>query len=145
MIVNWKDVIKTDNCNNFYNGGWVKEVTGVDTSKSNGYCFEGDFVSGANKGLVECGDGYYIVCSVEGSRKNQYKDVAMFQIAGDKVEKIIDWVTGNDWALKIRDRVAELLYLNFEDETEKNLLSGIFDEDLIAELKKRGYKVEKKQ
>mgnify|MGYP000995724583 CR=1 FL=1 len=109
MILNWKDVIKSDG-NSFYNGGWVKKVTSVDVSKSNGYAFDGGFVNYAAKGSqVECADGLYIVCSVEGSRKNQQKEVAVYRITGDQVTKEIDWVTGNDWALKIRDQIAELL------------------------------------
>ncbi len=109
MIINWKEIISSDSRNNFYNGGWVKQATGVDKSQGNGYCFEGDFVSRAINGLTECGDGLYIVCSVEGSRKNQEKRVAVYRVAGEQVERVIDWVYGNDWALQIRDQVAELL------------------------------------
>lgn len=132
MILNWKEIIRADTGDyEFYNGGWVKEVTAVDKSKSNGYAFEGRFVN-PKDGLSECGNGLYIVCSIEGSRKNQKKCVAVFEIKNDEVTKAIDWVQGNDWALKIRDRVAELL-----DQPKENPLAKYSTEELLAELKRR--------
>ena len=133
MILNWKKIIEDDSGDyNFYNGGWVKEVTAVDKSKSNGYAFEGRFVNPIN-GLSECRDGLYIVCSIEGSRRRQKKCVAVFEIKDDEVTKVIDWVEGNDWALKIRDRVAELL-----NQPKENPLAKYSTEELLAELKRRG-------
>ena len=133
MILNWKEVIQDDTGDyEFYNGGWVKEVTGVDKSKSNGYAFEGRFVNPIS-GLSECGDGLYIVCSIEGSRRHQKKCVAVFEIKDDEVTKVINWVEGNDWALKIRDRVAELL-----NQPKENPLAKYSTEELLAELKRRG-------
>lgn len=129
MILNWKEHTKE----RFYNGGWVKKVTGVDMSKSNGYCFDGQFVSGAaNNRLTECEDGYYIVCDIGGSRKNQRKNVAVFKIAGEEVTQVVDWVEGRDWALQIREKVAELL------DEKPNPLAGYSTEDLLAELRSRG-------
>jgi hypothetical protein len=104
-IINWREVTKAS----FYNGGWVKSVTAVDKSQSNGYCFEGDFISGAEQGLTEVGDGFYIVCDVQGSRKHHRKYYAVYEVQGDEVTQVLDWVQGRDWALQIRDRVADLL------------------------------------
>lgn len=132
MVINWKDVISADGGNNFYNGGWVKKVTGVDASKPNGYCFEGDFVNNSTRGLAECSDGLYLVCSIQGSRKNQRKEVAAYRITGEQVERVSDWVQGNDWALKIRAKVAELL------DSKPNPLAGYSTEELLAELRSRG-------
>ena len=137
MIINWKEIIDQDNGNCFYNGGWVKKVTSVDKTKSNGYAFDGEFVN-PKDGLSECGNGYYIICSVEGSRKSQVKMVAVFEINGDTVEKVIDWVEGNDWALKIRDKVAELLEA---PKPEVNPLAAYSTEQLLAELRRRGIEV----
>lgn len=109
MIINWKNVIGEDSKYSFYNGGWVKQVTGIDKSQSDGYCFRGEFVRGATEGKVELDDGYYIVCSIEGSRKNQRKEYAVYRIIGGQVEKAIGWVCGRDWALQIRDQLADLL------------------------------------
>ena len=139
MIINWKEAIEQDvsgGC--FYNGGWVKTVTAVDKSKSNGYAFEGEFVSGATKGLTECADGYYLVCSVEGSRKNQRKEVALFRISGDTVDRLTDWACGNDWSLKLRDKVADLLAAPTE---EVNPLEGFTAEQLLEELARRGVEI----
>lgn len=104
-IVNWNEAIK----GGFYNGGWVKVVAGVDKSQSNGYCFEGGFISGAVDGMVEVDDGLYIVCSIGGSRRNQHKEYAVYKVSGDEVTQVLGWVDGRDWALKLRDKVAELL------------------------------------
>ena len=133
MILNWKKIIEDDTGDyEFYNGGWVKEVTGVDKSKSNGYAFEGRFVNPIN-GLSECEDGLYIVCSIEGSRRRHKKCVAVFEIKDEEVTKAIDWVEGNDWALQIRDRVAELL-----DQPKESPLAKYSTEELLEELKRRG-------
>ena len=138
MILNWKEIIEDDTGDyEFYNGGWVKEVTGVDKSKSNGYAFEGRFVNPIG-GLSECGDGLYIVCSIEGSRRRQKKCVAVFEIKDDEVTKVIDWVEGNDWALQIRDRVAELL-----DQPKENPLAKYSTEELLEELKRRGMQIDR--
>jgi len=102
MIINWKEIIGQEQKGisgnySFYNGGWVKKVEAVDKSQSNGYCFEGKFVRGATEGMVEIGDGFYIVCSIEGSRKNQRKEYAVYRLTGEQVDRIIGWVTGKDW------------------------------------------------
>ncbi len=49
---------------------------------------------------------------------------------------MIDWVEGNDWALKIRDRVAELL-----DQPKESPLAKFSTEELLAELKRRGIQI----
>jgi len=137
MILNWQEVIYDDTADYaFYNGGWVKKVKRVDKSKTNGYAFEGTFINPID-GLSECRDGIYIVCSIEGSRKHQKKCVAVFRIKDDKVTKVIDWVEGGDWALKIRDRVAELLG------QEENPLEKYSTEELLAELQRRGIQIDR--
>lgn len=110
-IVNWRDIVRDSRRDGtaFYNGGWVKAITAVDKGKSNGYCFAGGFISGAVDGMVEVEDGLYITCSIAGSRKNQNKEYAVYQVSGDEVTQVLDWVDGRDWALKLRDKVAELL------------------------------------
>ena len=64
--------------------------------------------------------------------KNQRKEVAAYRITGEQVERVSDWVQGNDWALKIRAKVAELL------DSKPNPLAGYSTEDLLAELRSRG-------
>lgn len=134
MIINWEDIIRKDKVGDFYNGGWVKRAISVDMSKSNGYAFEGSFINNAKDGLTECGDGLYIVCSVEGSRKNQMKHVAVYEITGENVIKVIDTVKGNDWALQIKNKVNELLTVKSK---EVNELEKFSTEQLVDELKRR--------
>jgi hypothetical protein len=110
-IINWREKAGAS----FYNGGWVKTVTGIDKTKSNGYCFEGDFISGADKGLTEVDDGFYIVCDIQGSRRHPERNFGLFQVQGDNVEQVLDWVQGGDWALQIRDKVADILAADQED------------------------------
>lgn len=135
MIIDWTNTIKKDKVGDFYNGGWVKKVSAVDTNKSNGYAFEGSFINNAKDGLTECGDGLYIVCSVEGSRKNQTKQVAVYEIVGENVTRVVDMVKGNDWALQIKGKVNDLLKIEKE---QINELEKFSTEQLVAELKRRG-------
>lgn len=139
MLINWWELLKAERTQTpFYNGGWVKQVTDVDLTQKAGYAFSGDFVSNArDNGLTECPDGYYIVCTIEGSRKSQDKYVAVYHVDGDQVTKALDWVKGDDWALQIRGQVVELL------EIVPNPLAVFSNEELAAELRSRGFRVDR--
>lgn len=138
MIINWKDKLAAEKINHnspiMYNGGWIKKVISVDQSKTNGYAFAGEFLSGVDTGVVEMTDGIYIVCSVDGSRSRQEKNVSVWRVTGDELTQEIDWVTGRDWALQVRDRVADLLS---QAPGTKNPLAQYSIEDLLAEIERR--------
>lgn len=140
MLINWWKLLNEERAQPpFYNGGWVKQVVDVDLKQRAGYAFSGNFVSNArDNGLTECPDGYYIVCTIEGSRKNQNKYIAVYKIEGEQVTKALDWVKGDDWALQIRDKVVKLL------EVAPNPLSRFSTEELVAELNARGLHVDRK-
>ena len=87
----------------------MKRVFGVDASGTNGFCFRGGFVPGAVDGLAECADGFYIVCSVGCNCRFPQKFYAVYQVCDGVVEKLIDWVRGRDWALRIRDELSLLI------------------------------------
>ena len=93
----------------YYNGGWVKEVKSVDQTKSNGYAFEGDFVG--KSGLVDVEPGYFVICNISGSRKHKQKRYFFVKVNLDgSFESIFEQaITGRDWALQVRDEIAELV------------------------------------
>lgn len=135
MILNWSDIISADAGYNFYYGGWVKRVDSIDDSKANGYAFIGDFVRRAITGFSECHNGFYLVCSIEGGRRGQVKKVSMWQVSGAHIERVTDWVSGEDWALKLRLKAQHILAE--ADGEAANPLSGFTTEQLLAELKRR--------
>jgi len=86
---------------------WRKLLTGVDTSHTNGYAFQGSWLY--KDSLVEIEDRSYILMyDVVGSRKHCHPEVDVFQAQGEDLVDIGISASGNDWALKIRDRVSKL-------------------------------------
>lgn len=109
-IVDFKEFVKEYTNSPYYNGGWVKKVDSVDLTKSNGYCFVGDFIT--KEGLVEIEPGYYIICDIEGSRHHPEKSYLFVKVSenGDINEVFDDgWIYGRDWALKLRDRINQII------------------------------------
>ena len=110
---------------------WCKHITSVDTSKSNGYAFDGSFLK--NNVLTELPEGSVIVQVYPcGSVKNGYQRGRLFRIEGEELVEHID----EDWRdsfLLIRDKAEELL-----GNQPASPLAGFSDEDLIAEIKRRG-------
>ena len=86
---------------------WAKLVKSVDTSKTNGYAFEGNFLTPGRKAEVET--GILIVYGEEGSRANRKPVVAVVRVKEDASLEEILRVYGMDWVLEIRDKVAELV------------------------------------
>jgi len=83
---------------------WTKTLVAVDASKTNGYCFEGEFVSG----LAELPVGTILLhYHEEGSRGNHDPYVDLWKVSTEGLEKLAEY--GNlpeKWALAIRDKVA---------------------------------------
>lgn len=115
--------------------GWTKHVTAVDTSKDNGYAFEGDFV---NDGEHDLEVGAVLVSKdPAGSVKHGYHVGCCGVVQTDGG---IKWVTDREYKwredfLSFRDLVAK--HLN----QEINPLADVSDEALIAEVKRRGISV----
>lgn len=91
---------------------WAKVVEDVDKRQSNGFCFLGDFIA---NGTVEISNDKPLVvllATTDGSRRYQTITYNVLVIHPDgRIEKT--GITTDDnargWALRIRDRVAELL------------------------------------
>ena len=90
---------------------WVKQVENVDTEVANGYAFEGKFI---NEGTIEIAvePAVFLVKTVRGSRKYQTATYNVVIMDGDGKLSLADIRTTDakpGWALRIRDKVAELV------------------------------------
>lgn len=122
---------------------WRKLLTQVDKTKANGYAFVGEWLRAGERAELEVGS--FILCYDEpGSVKNWYPVVRMFKVEND-LDEVYRW-EGNtrerSWALAVRDNIAAILAeAQGQEPEEGSLLAGISDEELITELKRRGYTV----
>lgn len=90
-----------------YNGGWLKTVTGLDKSLTNGFSIEGHFVkSGDFK--MDYSHGLYLDCSKDGSRKNQVWNYHLFRVDDDGfhlLQTVEDG--GRNWACDFWELIDE--------------------------------------
>lgn len=91
---------------------WIKQVTGVDKEKSNGYAFKGSFLKAGS--TVELPVGTLLLYYYgDGSMKNYTVEVEVHRVTPEGL-KATDIKTSRDnrkvggWALDIRDKLAEL-------------------------------------
>lgn len=94
-----------------FSSNWVKEVTAVDATQPNGYCFVGKFI---NDGTVEIEKGkhVYLVAGTSGSRKHNTTEYRVVTMDTDGTLHKSKIHTNNDkagWSLRIRDQIAALL------------------------------------
>jgi len=123
---------------------WAKTIERVDQSATNGYAFVGDFVrSGTVE--VEIAPRAYLVMTTAGSRQYQtatYRVVVMDAAGALAATDIVTTSATPGWALRIRDRVAELLQA-LQQQEAPDPLADVETDALIAELARRGYTVSK--
>lgn len=89
---------------------WTKILDRVDTSKANGYAFEGTFVH--LRAFIEVPIGTWFLAYGEmGSRRHATPVVALYRAGEHGLVKVAEYNTLPDigWALKIRDEVATLV------------------------------------
>jgi len=122
---------------------WRKLLTQVDKTQANGYAFVGEWLRAGERAELEVGS--FIFCYDEaGSVKNWYPVVRMFRVGAENdLEEVYRW-EGNarecSWALAVRDEIAAILEAQGQ-KPEEGPLAGFSDEELIAELERRGYTV----
>ena len=132
---------------------WRKLLTQVDKTKANGYAFIGNWLRAGERAELKVGS--FILCYDEsGSMKNWYPVVRLFKVGVENengLQEVYRWKGDygeRSWALAVRDEIAAILAeAQGQEPQEGNMLeqrlSGISDEELIAELKRRGYTVTK--
>ena len=91
---------------------WVKEITGIDRDKKNGYMYEGSFV---NEGTVELDENehrVFLVASETGSNKYRTMFYQVVELVDGKLvqrEELFDDDDKPGWALRMRGGIADLL------------------------------------
>jgi len=121
---------------------WRKHLERVDKEKANGYAFIGDWLHAGERAELEIGS--FILCYDEaGSMKNWYPVVRLFKVVENGLDEIYHWegdVRERSWALAVRDDIAAILAeAQGQEPEEESPLASISDEELIAELERRGY------
>ena len=127
---------------------WRKLLTNVDREQSNGYAFVGEWLKAGERAELEVGS--FILCYDEaGSMKNWYPVVRMFKVVENGLEEAYRWegsIRERSWALAVRDAIATILAeAQGQEPEEVSPLASISDEELIAELERRGYTTVKKE
>ena len=130
---------------------WRKMLTQVDTTKANGFAFVGDWLRAGERAELEVGS--LILCYDDvGSRKNWRPVVRLLKVlenGAEDFEEVFRWdgdFRERSWALAVRDDIAAILAEEQGQQPEEgNLLAGFSDEELIAELERRGYAVSRKE
>lgn len=143
-----------------YNGGWVKTVTGMDKTKTNGYSIEGSFVNGPHWVMP---GSIFIDCSIGGSRKNQSHHYHLFRVNDDGTATILAYAKSKTWAIEFWPAIGEALAtvpkkeageepkkIPWPEESEIDpnpwvaaasrvkMIKNLSDEEILAEARRRG-------
>jgi hypothetical protein len=117
---------------------WARIVESVDTAKSSGWAFEGPFVATGGVQDLPAGSAL-LVYGERGSRTNPQILAKLFTVNADSTISLEAEVKGKAWARTIRDHVERVL----GREPGPIDLSYLSDETLAAELRGRGWTVER--
>lgn len=85
---------------------WAKTLTGVDTDKSNGYAYQGAWLTLGRKAELPIGS-YVILYGESGSRAGHEPVVSIQRVTVDGLEPVIE-ARGHSWALDMRAEAAAL-------------------------------------
>lgn len=91
---------------------WIKKLSGVNTKLTDGFAFEGDFVSFG--GTVEVPEGTFFLSYIEycrGSGRLDGRTVTLYQASNDALHVVKGWDLDGSagWALHVRDEVATMM------------------------------------
>lgn len=117
---------------------WAKVVESVDSEKSSGWAFEGPFVAAGGIQDIPMGSTL-LVYGERGSRANPQITARVYTVNSDSTLSLEAEAKGKAWARTLRDPVERCLGV---DSTVPNL-SHLSDELLAAELRARGWKVDR--
>lgn len=122
-----------------YNGGWLKTVTGLDKTKTNGYSIIGEFTKAGNY-KHEYKNGLYLDCSKGGSRKNQEFNYHLFRVDDDGFHLIQVFEDGGrNWACEFWENIEKELQTEKTEDSPQdilNKLSETYSDSEIEELRK---------
>src|SRR5690606_26651350 len=115
---------------------WAKVVESVDETKSSGWAFEGHFI--ATGGIQDVAVGsVLLVYGERGSRTNPRPLASLYTVNPDSTLSHHADADGGAWARTLRDKAVELLSTELSVPWSIDL-SAVPDEDLLAEVKRRG-------
>ena len=112
---------------------WAKTVASVDTERTTGYAFEGEFIFQ----LAELHVGTYMLAfGSEGTRAKNTPLVVLYRVTTDGLEEVYrkEKLSVTKWALEVRDDIAQII----NEKQENNPLENFSTSTLIVELKRRG-------
>ena len=114
---------------------WGKELETVDTNRSNGYAFIGEWLPKEGKAELPVGS-YVLWYHEEGSQKYHEPVIELYLVTKDGPDLIQTWecAARQGWALECRDEIADIIH----ERPEENPLSEFSDEELLTEIKRRG-------
>lgn len=120
---------------------WAKVVSSVDTSKSSGWAFVGEFISSGGIQDVAAGS-VILVYGERGSRSNPLSEARVFTVHADGTLTEEGSATGRAWARTLRDTVEGLLEserpIRLDWKPDLELFSS---EALVDELTRRGWTI----
>lgn len=119
---------------------WAKVVHGVDTAKSSGWAFDGDFVAAGGIQDLPIG-GLLLVYGERGSRVNPQITARLYTVNPDATLTLESEAKGRAWARTLRDTVEERLGMQATGPD----LSYLPDSLLADELRSRGWRLEAPQ
>jgi hypothetical protein len=116
---------------------WAKVVTAVDTGRSSGWAYQGDFVSDGGIQDLPAGS-VLLVYGERGSRSSPVSEARVYTVNGDGTLTHQGGASGRAWARTLRDTIAALLD---QPLPPSNALDVATDRELAEELERRGWTV----
>lgn len=117
---------------------WAKVVDSVDTSKSSGWAYEGEFVATGGIQDVPAGS-ILLVYGERGSRANPQIAANVYTVNPDGTLSLEAEAKGKAWARTLRDPIERFL----GTDRPQYDLSHIPEKLLVEELRARGWSVQK--
>jgi hypothetical protein len=125
---------------------WRKLLESVDVTKDNGFAFVGSWLRAGEKAELDIGS--FVLCYDEdGSIKNWYPSIELLRVTVEGLEQVYEYIGSTrerSWALGCRDDIKKAiagLELSEAVEGLSNPLAAFKDEDILAEVTRRGYEV----
>lgn len=117
---------------------WAKVVDNVDTSKSSGWAFDGEFIAAGGIQDVAAGS-VVLVYGERGSRVSPQSMARVYTVNADATLTLEAEAKGQAWARTLRDSIERLLGI------ERKLidLTQLPDDVLAEELMARGWRLER--